>query len=273
MASYEAKGNRPASGRAWPEVPPSIPPELAPAQRDRRGIIRRTLHPLIRTRIPNHGVQSSGARTSACGRGAAAPDSQVLDVILTQGTRTADGRWWADCEAILPTRYEHADGRSHATGAPTAISALSERITPFPARTTAKSPSTARSPGSGWWNNSTSTPRTPPPAVFTAATAGRPATSTPSSPPGNGRTPGPPGESRDATSAHLARSCPAITRPLFRGLCGLLHCPLRLEAVRPGRRGGVFGHRRVHPLGRRVPLFPAGPGCSSLSSAVSPAHS
>ncbi|WP_158897210.1 hypothetical protein [Streptomyces hygroscopicus] len=58
-----------------------------------------------------------------------------LDVILTQGARTADGRWRADCEASLPTRYEHADGRSHATGAPPAISALNERITPFPART------------------------------------------------------------------------------------------------------------------------------------------
>ncbi|GHJ26833.1 hypothetical protein TPA0910_12660 [Streptomyces hygroscopicus subsp. sporocinereus] len=58
-----------------------------------------------------------------------------LDVILTQGARPADGHWWADRETILPTRYEHADGRSRATGAPTAISALSERITPIPGRT------------------------------------------------------------------------------------------------------------------------------------------
>lgn len=63
---------------------------------------------------------------------AAMPDDQELDVILSQWTRTTDGRWWAECEAILPARYERADGRSRATGAPTPISVPSERITPIP---------------------------------------------------------------------------------------------------------------------------------------------
>ncbi|MFF5588094.1 hypothetical protein [Streptomyces hygroscopicus] len=103
-----------------------------------------------------------------------------LDVILTQGARTADGRWWADCEAILPTRYEHADGRSHATGAPTAISALSERITPFPARTCGTVPVdgaiTGRQRVVEQFHQHT---EDPPSAVLTAATAGRPATSSP----------------------------------------------------------------------------------------------
>nr|WP_307818801.1 DUF6233 domain-containing protein [Streptomyces sabulosicollis] len=60
------------------------------------------------------------------------PDSQELDVILTQWTRTPDGRWWAECEAILPARYQHGDGRTKVTGAPTPISVPSDRITPIP---------------------------------------------------------------------------------------------------------------------------------------------
>ncbi|WP_275558460.1 DUF6233 domain-containing protein [Streptomyces sp. 5-6(2022)] len=60
------------------------------------------------------------------------PDDQELDVILTKWTRTLDGAWWAECEAILPARYEHADGRTRVTGAPTPISVPSDRITPIP---------------------------------------------------------------------------------------------------------------------------------------------
>lgn len=59
------------------------------------------------------------------------PDDQELDVVLTQWTRTQDGEWWAECEAILPARYEHADGRTRVTGAPTPISVAAEDITPI----------------------------------------------------------------------------------------------------------------------------------------------
>ncbi len=60
------------------------------------------------------------------------PDGQELDVILIQWTRTKDGQWWAECEAILPARYEHDDGRTRVTGAPTPISVPSDHITPIP---------------------------------------------------------------------------------------------------------------------------------------------
>jgi len=33
------------------------------------------------------------------------PDGQELDVIVTGRSRTPDGHWWYECEAILPSRY------------------------------------------------------------------------------------------------------------------------------------------------------------------------
>ncbi|MFE9064965.1 DUF6233 domain-containing protein [Streptomyces violaceusniger] len=62
---------------------------------------------------------------------ASLPDDQELDVVLTQWTRTPDGVWWAECEAILPARYQHGDGRTQVTGAPTPISVPSGKITPI----------------------------------------------------------------------------------------------------------------------------------------------
>ncbi|MES4909127.1 MULTISPECIES: DUF6233 domain-containing protein [unclassified Streptomyces] len=46
--------------------------------------------------------------------------------------RTPDGRWWAECEAILPARYEHTDGRTKSMGAPSPISVPADDITPIP---------------------------------------------------------------------------------------------------------------------------------------------
>ncbi|MDX3230659.1 DUF6233 domain-containing protein [Streptomyces sp. ME19-01-6] len=78
------------------------------------------------------------------------PDAQELDVILTQWTRTPDGRWWAECEAILPARYEHADGRTRLTGAPTPISVLADDITPIPGEDYSAVPTDGAIAGRQW---------------------------------------------------------------------------------------------------------------------------
>ncbi|MDJ1135465.1 hypothetical protein [Streptomyces iconiensis] len=49
------------------------------------------------------------------------PDEE-LDVVVTSRTRTRDGRWWYDCEAILPSRTEHTDGRTAQQATQTAAS-------------------------------------------------------------------------------------------------------------------------------------------------------
>ncbi len=60
------------------------------------------------------------------------PDGQELDVIVTGWTRTPDGQWWCQAEAIMPTRYEDADGHSRPAGAPTAITLAADRVAPIP---------------------------------------------------------------------------------------------------------------------------------------------
>lgn len=60
------------------------------------------------------------------------PDDQELDVVVTSWTRSQDGQWWCEAEAILPTRHEDADGRSRPVGAPTAITLAADRVTPIP---------------------------------------------------------------------------------------------------------------------------------------------
>lgn len=60
------------------------------------------------------------------------PDGQELDVIVTARTRAGDGTWWYACEAILPDRYEDAEGGTQATAAPTPITVSAEDITPLP---------------------------------------------------------------------------------------------------------------------------------------------
>nr|WTB12163.1 DUF6233 domain-containing protein [Streptomyces antimycoticus] len=60
------------------------------------------------------------------------PDGQELDVVVTARHRSRDGRWWYECEAILPARHEAADGTTKVMGAPTPISVESERIARIP---------------------------------------------------------------------------------------------------------------------------------------------
>ncbi|MFG7946632.1 DUF6233 domain-containing protein [Streptomyces cacaoi] len=60
------------------------------------------------------------------------PDGQELDVLVTARTRTRDGRWWYECEAVMPVRHEHPDGRTEPKAAPTRVSVAAEHITPLP---------------------------------------------------------------------------------------------------------------------------------------------
>lgn len=78
------------------------------------------------------------------------PDGQELDVIVTARTRTRDGRWWYDCEAILPSRTEHADGRTEAKGAPTPICVAADHVTPVPGEDYSGVPTRGRTAGRPW---------------------------------------------------------------------------------------------------------------------------
>ncbi len=60
------------------------------------------------------------------------PDGQQLDLVITGWTRTADGQWWCEAEAILPTRWEDAEGRSRPMGAPTPITLPADDVDPIP---------------------------------------------------------------------------------------------------------------------------------------------
>lgn len=95
------------------------------------------------------GVEEWRAKAGPWAR-ATLPDAQELDVILTQWTRTPDGRWWAECEAILPARYEHADGRTRLTGAPTPISVPAGDITPIPGEDYSAVPTDGAIAGRQW---------------------------------------------------------------------------------------------------------------------------
>ncbi|WP_405807652.1 hypothetical protein [Streptomyces sp. NBC_01187] len=77
------------------------------------------------------------------------PDGQELEVIVVFRERTSDGRWWFACEAILPTRYEHADRQSEAKAAPTRITVAADSITPIPGERYDAVP-TKGADGSGW---------------------------------------------------------------------------------------------------------------------------
>jgi hypothetical protein len=78
------------------------------------------------------------------------PDGQELDVVVTERTRTQDGVWWYECEAILPARYEHADGRTRTTGAPTPISVLDAHIRPIPGEDYGSVPTRGAISGRQW---------------------------------------------------------------------------------------------------------------------------
>ncbi|MGP3980653.1 DUF6233 domain-containing protein [Streptomyces sp. KR80] len=60
------------------------------------------------------------------------PDRQQLDVIVTGRTRTHDGVWWYELEAILTTRTKLPDGRIVAEPTPVAFSMPAEHVAPIP---------------------------------------------------------------------------------------------------------------------------------------------
>lgn len=78
------------------------------------------------------------------------PDGQELDVVVTSRYRSDDGRWWYECEAILPARHEAADGATKAMGAPTPISVQAERIIPIPGEDYSTLPTEGAVAGRQW---------------------------------------------------------------------------------------------------------------------------
>ncbi|MGW7003929.1 DUF6233 domain-containing protein [Streptomyces sp. NPDC054933] len=56
------------------------------------------------------------------------PDGQKLDVVVTGRTRTSDGRWWYDCEALLYGRIAYPDGTTEPEPAPIAVPVPAEAI-------------------------------------------------------------------------------------------------------------------------------------------------
>ncbi|CAL9453908.1 DUF6233 domain-containing protein [Streptomyces albus] len=78
------------------------------------------------------------------------PDGQELDVVVTGRSRTPDGHWWYECEAILPSRYQHPDGRTEPGSAPTAISVAAEHITPLPGEDYTAVPTAGAVAGRQW---------------------------------------------------------------------------------------------------------------------------
>lgn len=106
-------------------------------------------HPGIRTRIRFVDAEEWRSLAGPWARGTM-PDGQELDVIVTSWTRTPDGQWWCQAEAILPTRYEDADGRSRPTGAPTAITLAADDVVPIPGEDYSRVPRDGAITGRQW---------------------------------------------------------------------------------------------------------------------------
>ncbi len=78
------------------------------------------------------------------------PDGQELDVIVNARERTPDGRWWYECEAILPDRRRHPDGRTEPAAVPTPLSVHADRIAPLPGEDYTSVPTTGAVAGRRW---------------------------------------------------------------------------------------------------------------------------
>ncbi|MGW3572167.1 DUF6233 domain-containing protein [Streptomyces sp. NPDC000941] len=78
------------------------------------------------------------------------PDGQELDLIITGWTRTPDGQWWCEAEALLPTRYEDPEGRGRPMGAPTPITLPADDVTPIPEEEYALVPGDGAIAGRQW---------------------------------------------------------------------------------------------------------------------------
>ncbi|MGP3998616.1 DUF6233 domain-containing protein [Streptomyces sp. 8N706] len=60
------------------------------------------------------------------------PDGQQLDAVVTGRTRTPDGQWWYELEALLTARSTLGDGRVVAEPTPVAFSAPAGHVAPIP---------------------------------------------------------------------------------------------------------------------------------------------
>ncbi|MGP3992055.1 DUF6233 domain-containing protein [Streptomyces sp. 3N207] len=77
------------------------------------------------------------------------PDKQELDVIVTARTRTRDGRWWYECQAILPAGPDRS-GQVGRESVPVAISIAAEHIAPIPGETYEHVPTEGALAGRQW---------------------------------------------------------------------------------------------------------------------------
>ncbi|MGP3978938.1 DUF6233 domain-containing protein [Streptomyces sp. 8N114] len=70
-------------------------------------------------------------------------------MVVTTRARTRDGRWWYECEAILPAR-PGPDGYASPEGMPVAISVAAENIAPIPGESYEHVPTEGAVAGRQW---------------------------------------------------------------------------------------------------------------------------
>ena len=59
------------------------------------------------------------------------PDGQELNILVTARTRTPDGKWWFECEAVLYGRTAYPNGQTHPEAAAIAFSAPADAVQPI----------------------------------------------------------------------------------------------------------------------------------------------
>ncbi|MFI0862232.1 DUF6233 domain-containing protein [Streptomyces smyrnaeus] len=93
-------------------------------------------------------MEESRQRTGSWAR-AQMPDGQELDVAVASRTRTRDGRWWYECQAILPARPDR-NGHAPPGGVLVAISVAAEHIAPIPGESYERVPTQGAVAGRQW---------------------------------------------------------------------------------------------------------------------------
>lgn len=78
------------------------------------------------------------------------PDRQELDVLVTGRTRTPDGRWWYELEAVVTARSTLDDGRIVAEPTPVAFSAPADHVVPIPGEDYGAVPTHGENAGRQW---------------------------------------------------------------------------------------------------------------------------
>lgn len=71
-------------------------------------------------------------------------------MVVTARERTPDGRWWYACQAILPGRSDHPDGRTEPVAVPTDVWVPAESITAIPGEDYSGLPSRGAVAGRQW---------------------------------------------------------------------------------------------------------------------------